>query len=143
MNLIIAGEKRDDLLAEISREASVLQEDSRRPVTVSSEIGASALTGLETENCYHEHFLRLLRYRDAVDTLDFGIPRKPGFIGWWLSRLKQVLWRLLRHQHDRLAFRQNLINGLFTEALENEHRLRMRETSELRQRLEELEKQNK
>ncbi len=57
--------------------------------------------------------------------------------------MKRCLWKLLRYQHDRIVFRQNLINGLFTQALESELLLRRRETAELRARLAALEKQIK
>ncbi len=103
---------------------------------------ASALTLLdaESEADYLARLLNLIRYRDAVDMRDFEIQRKPGFLQGILARARAFLWRALRYQHNRVAFQQNLINGLFTGALEFELLQREAEIGELRERLDELEK---
>jgi len=81
----------------------------------------------------------LLRYRDAFDTYDFDIPRKPGPVGSVMARVKKALWKLLRYQHDRIAFRQNLINSLFTNAVEFEMAERKRTDADLNRRLDKAE----
>lgn len=139
MAISVAGQDRPDVAEQVRQAADCLRRSRRQPSAVSPEIGAPALAGADSDAGHHANFLRLLRYRDAVDTLDFEIPRRPGPLGWFLQRAKRLLWKLLRYQHDRIAFRQNLINGLFTQALENEWRLRCRETDELRARVEKLE----
>ncbi len=143
MNISVAGQDAPQLAEQVRRTAADMQRGARRPSAVSREIGALALAGAADDAAFHENFLRLLRYRDAVDTFDFDIPRRPGPAGWWLRQMKRCLWKLLRYQHDRIVFRQNLINGLFTQALESELLLRRRETAELRARLAALEKQIK
>ncbi len=143
MTISVAGQDDQQLAEQVRRTAADMQRGARRPSAVSREIGALALAGSATDAAYHENFLRLLRYRDAVDTLDFDIPRRPGPAGGCLRQIKRCLWKLLRYQHDRIAFRQNLINGLFTQALENELLLRRREAEELRARVATLEKQIK
>jgi hypothetical protein len=80
-----------------------------------------------------------LRYRDAFDTYDFDIPRRPGIFGAMMTGFKKVLWKLLRYQHDRIAFRQNLINGLFTNAIELEMTERKKTDNELGHRLDKAE----
>ena len=87
--------------------------------------------------------LRLLRYRDNVDTLPFEIPRKRGWVGALTAQLKRALWKVLRYQHDRVTSRQNLINHLYTNALECEHRQRAQEIRELQRRLAALEQKLK
>lgn len=59
----------------------------------------------------------LLRHRNHVDIQIFDIPRRPGWKGAVMVRLKQALWKLLRYQHDRVCFRQNLINSHVTALL--------------------------
>ncbi len=139
MTITIAGHDRPDLADQVRRRADELARGARIPDIVSKEIGAPALAQSDSDAGYQENFIRLLRYRDAVDTLDFEIPRRPGAWGLCIRKLKQVLWKLLRYQHDRITFRQNMINGLFTRALEDELILRRRETAELRARLAALE----
>lgn len=127
--------------AEIRKEAAELKKRKGRaaPPEISSEIGALVLHKAVSDADYLNHFIRLLRYRDAFDTYDFNIPRKPGLFGAMMARVKSILWRLLRYQHDRIAFRQNLINGLFTSAIEFEAAERQRKDNEFSDRLERLE----
>jgi len=142
MKIIIAGQDcTKELGGEIWQRAAALKKLKGRaaPPKVSVEIGALALHKAVSDADYFNHFVRLLRYRDAFDTYDFDIPRKPGVAGAMLARIKKVLWKLLRYQHDRIAFRQNLINGLFTSAVEFEMAERKRTDDELGRRLDKAE----
>ena len=139
MKIIIADNDRTkDLGAEIRRAANTRRR-GRAPQSVSPIIGALCLSKTESEEEYLREFIRLLRYRDAFDTLDFDIPRRPGPRGRVMAAIKKLLWKLLRYQYARIAFKQNLINRMFTNALECEFALRERETGELKRRIEELE----
>lgn len=142
MKILIAGQDcTKELGGEIRQKSAALKKLSGRaaPPNISTEIGALALHKASSDADYLNHFVRLLRYRDAFDTYDFDIPRKPGPFGAIMARIKRVLWKLLRYQHDRIAFRQNLINGLFTGAVEFEMMERRRKDNELSVRLEKLE----
>ena len=142
MKIIIAGQDcTKDLGGEIWRRAAELKKLTGRaaPPKVSAEIGALALYKAVSDADYLNHFLRLLRYRDAFDTYDFDIPRKPGPAGSVMARVKKALWKLLRYQHDRIAFRQNLINSLFTNAVEFEMAERKRTDADLNRRLDKAE----
>ena len=142
MKIIIAGHDcTKELGGEIWKRAADLKKITGRaaPPKVSAEIGALALHKAVSDADYLNHFVRLLRYRDAFDTYDFDIPRKPGVVGSVMARIKKVLWKLLRYQHDRIAFRQNLINGLFTSAVEFEMAERKRTDDELNRRLDKAE----
>lgn len=143
MKIIVANRDRTaDLGAEIRTAAANRQQnpDCRViPATIVPEISALALQAAKSESAYLSEFIRLLRYRDNVDTLRFMIPRKPGFQGAMMTKLKEFLWKLLRYQHDRITFRQNMINSLHTTALECELAAREKDVSELRKRLAELE----
>jgi hypothetical protein len=142
MKIIIAGQDcTKELGGEIRQRSAELKKLTGRaaPPKVSREIGARALHKAVSDADYLNHFVRLLRYRDAFDTYDFDIPRQPGVVGAMLARVKKVLWKLLRYQHDRIAFRQNLINGLFTNAIEFEMAERKRTDDELNRRLDKAE----
>lgn len=142
MKILIAG--RDctkELGGEIRQKAAGLKKLTGRaaPPEVSTEIGALALHKAASDADYLNHFVRLLRYRDAFDTYDFDIPRKPGLFGAIMAGIKNVFWKLLRYQFDRVAFRQNLINGFFTSAIEFEMAERKKMDNELGKRLDKAE----
>jgi len=144
MKLIVAGQDRtQDLGQVLRRQAEIITraEAGRKPAGITPEISALALAQAKSDAGYLDQLVRLLRYRDAVDTLDFDIPRKPGVAGLFMARIKAFLWKLLRYQHDRIVFRQNMINGLHTSALEYEIALRQQAVADLDQRLKRLESQ--
>ena len=142
MKILIAGQDCTKTLGEdIRQRADQLKKlkDRAAPPKVSAEIGALALGRAFSDADYLNHFVRLLRYRDAFDTYDFDVPRKPGIAGALMAKVKKALWKLLRYQHDRIAFRQNLINGLFTSAVEFEMAERKRTDDEINRRLDKAE----
>jgi len=142
MKITVAGQDCTEKLGgEIRQKAAALKKLTGRaaPPEVSAEIGALVLHKASSDADYLDHFVRLLRYRDAFDTYDFDIPRRPGPFGTVLAGIKRILWKLLRYQHDRIAFRQNMINGLFTNAIEFEMAERKKADAELGQRLDKAE----
>ena len=144
MKLSVAGQDRThDLGRELRRQAEVMARGatSRKLAPFPPEISARALARAQSEAEYLDQLIGLIRCRNAVDTLDFSIPRKPGVAGLFMARLKALLWKLLRYQHDQIAFRQNLINTQLTSALEFEFTQRQKETADLKRRVAELEKQ--
>lgn len=116
---------------------SALAREKRGPVPnkISPDLSAMMLRNAQDDVEYRREFLRLLRYRDNVDTLDFSIPRKPGLLGALSARFKSLLWRMLRYQHDRISFRQNLINNCYTGLFEMEIQQRDKEIAGLRSRI--------
>lgn len=143
MKIMIAGQDRTrDVGESLRRQAGAMQgaPACRKPACFPEEISALALARAKSDAEYMEELIRLILYRDAVDTFDFTIPRKPGLAGRLKTGLKAFLWKLLRYQHDRIAFRQNLINGLYSSALEFEVALRRKEAADLKRRVSELEK---
>ena len=143
MKLSIAGQDRTrDLGQALRQQAEAIEcgAASRKLAPLPSEISALALARAKSDAEYMDHLIRLISYRDAVATLDFDIPRKPGLAGLIMTRLKAFLWKLLRYQHDRIVFRQNLINTQLTSALEFEFTRWQKETADLKRRVAELEK---
>jgi hypothetical protein len=143
MKLIINGHDRTDDLGATLVAAARQRPAGPKPAQLSEAISALHLRSATSEAAYLADLLRLLRYRDNVDTFDFDIPRKRGWRSALMTRFKSVLWTLLRYQHDRITGRQNLINHLYTSALECEQRQRAQEISELRRRLAEVEQKLK
>ncbi len=140
MRLWVNGRDRTaDIGESVSKSAVVREKRGPAPARISSDISAMMLLDARSEEEYRAEFLRLLRYRNGLDTFDFHIPRKPGPAGALAARFKGVLWRLLRYQHDRISFRQNLINCFFTGLFEIEIGQRDREIEDLRRRLGRIE----
>lgn len=142
MKITIAGKDcTQELGPAVQQVAARLKKMEGRsaPPRISPEIGALALHQSQSNSDYLDHFVRLLRYRDAFDTYDFDIPRRPGPAGAIMAVFKKLLWKLTRYQLDRIAFRQNMINGLFTNAIEFELSEMKRINAGLSRRIEQLE----
>jgi len=144
MKLNVAGQDRTQTLGPALRQQAEIMargDDHHQPARIAADISALALARAKSDADYLAHLIRLIRHRDAVDTLAFDIPRKPGLAGRCMQRLKALLWKLLRYQHDRITFRQNLINTQLTSALEFEVAQRQKEMADLKRRVAKLEKQ--
>lgn len=139
MKIIVNSQDRTPELESRIRDAIRSREGGPKPADISPEIGALRLAEAKTEAEYQELLLRLIRYRDNVDTLPFDIPRRPGLLGGLMAGVRRFLWKLLRYQHDRVTSRQNLINSTLSAAIEFEHRLMRSRIEELQKRIGDLE----
>jgi hypothetical protein len=101
----------------------------------------SALSLKESRNAadYLERFCRLMRLRYSLSTESFPIPARPGTAGTLLVKVKGVLWKLLRYQHDRMAFQQNSINELVISSIDFQQANAQRKLDNLEQRIRALE----
>jgi hypothetical protein len=102
------------------------------------EVSALSLRNCKNEAEYFASFVKLLRMRHGASTDDFEIQRAPGFVGGMMKTVRGFLWKLLRYQHDRMIFQQNLINEMIIHAVEFEVAQQSREISKLRTELAEL-----
>ena len=82
-----------------------------------------------------------MRLRYALCTEPFPIPGKPGLTGCLMKRLKALLWKLLRYQHDRMAQQQSAINELVISAQDFQNTAFTQRIEALEQRIQELEKE--
>jgi hypothetical protein len=98
-------------------------------------LNALSLAEAKTETEFLERWADLSRRKSNMD-LRLNTPRPPGFAGRMIWFARGFLWRLLRYQHERVAFRQNLINSQTAATLEFQYD----EIRRLRARLDELEK---
>lgn len=122
MRLTVAN---DDRTADIGRDVSaaakaMVAAKSRDDLPIFFSPGDSVLTLKSSKNEaeYMDRLTTLLLSRTGIGTFDFYVPRKPGFLGSVGAVVKRILWRLLRYQHDRVAFQQNFINIQLTAAIE-------------------------
>lgn len=109
------------------------------PNYVPAELNALDLLNASSQAEYMDILTRLIRYRDNVDTVIFDIPHRGGWRGRCAVWIKKKLWNLLRYQHDQLNFRQNIINSLYTSALEFAWDERRSEIARLEARISALE----
>jgi len=130
----------DELNALFQRELPRM-EASRDCVFLPEHLSARQLSQCANALEYNRTFSHLLFYRNHVDTQAFHISRRPGPAGWILAQARKIMWRVLRYQHDRMFFRQNLINSHVTSLLDSQSNSLAREVSELKARLAVLESQ--
>jgi hypothetical protein len=139
MNLTVAGKDRTgDLGRQMAEEAARLR-TSGSIGALSPEHSALVLKSAADRADYLRRFIELLRLRHGLRTADYHIPRGPGLRGKVALVLKTVLWKLLRYQHDRMAFQQNAVNELAIDALEFQQGQFAGELADLRRRLAALE----
>ena len=114
--------------------------DLPRPEEFPPATPSLALRLARSESEYQDILIRLIRSHDQLDTGDFPIPRRRGRRGRYGAWLKKKLWKLLRYQHDRIAYRQNLVNSMLSGALEYERDRHRAEIARLEARIRELER---
>ena len=137
MYLNIAGKDRSiDIGASLTRQAARHQ-GALSPWSPRD----SALSLKESRNDadYLERFCKLMRLRYALSTETFPIPARPGTAGTLLRKLKGMLWKLLRYQHDRMAFQQNSINEMVVSSIDFEQAASQRKLNSLEHRIRTLE----
>ncbi len=139
MKILINNEDRTGELEPRIRDALQTRNTHKGPDEIAPEIAALSLREAGSEADYQERLIRLIRYRNNVDTLPFDIPNRGGLRGRCMVLVKRVLWKLLRYQHNHIIFRQNLINALYSSTLEFEREQRLAEITRLEARIKELE----
>jgi len=139
MKLRVADRDRSSDLGGEVREAARRHRDAGGPRFRAPEHSALALKQARTEAEYHDRFLELLKIRPDLDTSPFDAPGRPGFAGRLASGVRRLLWRVLRYQHDRMAFQQSGMTRLLIHTLECEKADREKEIARLEKRIEELE----
>lgn len=141
MKLTVNNEDRSDEFTARIDEAIRQRGDHAAPMEMPADINALALRETRTETEYQSILIRMIRCRDNVDSMPFTIPHRGGWRGRCAAWVKGKLWHLLRYQHDRITFRQNLINSLYAGAMEFERSLHGKEIAALKARLQALEEQ--
>lgn len=137
MYLSIGGKDRSaDVGAELTARAA---RRPQSPARWSSADSALSLKRALNREDFIARYVGLLKLRYALSTEPFPAPARPGFAGALMRRIKGVLWKLLRYQHDHMAAQQNSLNELVINALEFQRHSFQARIEGLEQRLRELE----
>lgn len=137
MHLIIAGKDRSsDIGEDLTRRAARHQGALSR---WSPQDSALSLKESRDAGDYLGRYCKLLRLRFALSTEPFAIPGKPGAAGTLLRKVKAFLWKLLRYQHDRMAYQQNAINELVISSVDFQRAASRDTQASLEQRIRSLE----
>ncbi len=132
-----------DLSAELGpvlrERARALREHEHAPRELDEVCAARSLCRAESDAEFLDRFVALLWHKTGVSTQAYYIPRRPGPLGTLMAAGRRLLWKLLRYQHDRIAWQQNMINTQLTMALELVHTSTAQELAQLRRRVAELE----
>jgi hypothetical protein len=138
----VAGRDAAEELNALFQRELPRMEASHDCVFLPDHLSARQLSHCSNALEYNQTFSHLLFYRNHVDTQAFHISRRPGPAGWVLAQARKFMWRVLRYQHDRMFFRQNLINSHVTSLLDSQSNSLSREVDELKARLAVLENRN-
>jgi len=141
MRVLIANQDRTETIGAQIRESARRRAASGRPPFLSPEHSALTLKAAHDQADYLRIYSRLIGMRHGIRTGSFAIPRKAGLVGTIATRIKEFLWKLLRYQHDRIVWQQNLINELVIAGLEFEREEYRREIARLAERVARLESQ--
>lgn len=99
-------------------------------------LSALTLRDAKNEQEFLARWSELIRRRSHLDTMQTDFGRKPGALGALALRVREVLWKIFRYQHNQLARQQSTINAQLVAALEFQND----EITKLRARIAELEK---
>ena len=138
MRIWVSGVDRSaDLGPAIAGEAEPLSRAKDAPVDQAESVLRLREAGSEAE--YLDKLEQVLWGRTGVSTCDFYVPHRRGMAGRCAAAVKRLAWKLLRYQHDRIAFQQNTVNTQLTVALELQRGEYRKRIAELEARIESLE----
>jgi hypothetical protein len=99
----------------------------------------SSLLQARNEEEFLTHLLAKLRTESGLHASALTPPTRPGPLGHLQGAIRRFLWKLLRYQHDHMAFQQSAINSQTAAALEFLRAEYQRDLDRLSQRLAALE----
>ena len=139
MKIVIANRDRTAELEPALRAEADRRLADPGHVQLPPELHALSLREARDEADFLERWSAQVRRKSHVDTLKFDIPRRPGALGSLFQRVRVVLWKALRYQHNRVVSLQNLVNSHLVATLE----FQADEIRRLRARLDELERKGR
>ncbi len=132
--IVIGGCDRTAELLEPMAGAVRAMEERKDSVFLPEHVSALRLACVRSGTELALEYARLIRYSQHVDPGAFCLPPPRGAKGRVMHALRMVLWKVLRYQHERMFFRQNLVNSHLTGLLE----LQARELRLLRSEVDQL-----
>lgn len=140
--LIVNGEDRSGgMCAELRDKADAMRDDALE-LRIKREMDVLKLGSSVTGSEYLAQHTTLLRARNCVDTNAFSVNAGRGPAGRLMFVFRKFLWKLLRYQHDWMAFTQNQINVQTAYQLEFEIEERENQIARLEERIAKLEERN-
>jgi len=151
VRLLINGRDRSEDVGKQLIETARQRPDCGLSKQIAEEMDVLALKSTGKMTAYLDRHVELLRSRNCVDTTHFVFPvsrpewfgasdaARPGVVGHVMYLLKRFLWKVLRYQHDWMAFHQNSINVQLAYELEFEKEAREKDVKALEERLNRLE----
>lgn len=139
MRLLINGRDRSEDVGEQLIETARQRPDCGLSRQIAEETDVLTLKSTGRITAYLDRHIELLRSRNCVDTAHFDFPARPGLMGCLMYLIRRFLWKVLRYQHDRMAFHQNSINVQLAYELEFEKEARKKDVKALEERLNRLE----
>jgi len=137
MKIVVGGEDRSDVVGGmVAKGVDQLRRHPDAPEVSPSTHSALALRTATTTSAYLHCLIELIRKRAELRTIPARIPHGQGLVTTIKARIRWLMWRVLRYQHDRMAFQQNVINTQMTSALEFVVEEQSREIAELHARLD-------
>jgi hypothetical protein len=88
------------------------------PVAAAVRPLALELAEARSEEEYLSLLIGQLRTQGAIRVERFETPRQAGLMGRLMTPVRRLLWKLLRHQHEAMAFQQNAVNAQVAAGLE-------------------------
>jgi len=142
MNVHVAGQDRSgDLGADITREAEALAARDDAPEFLKYPHSAVFLNSSRDDAQFIDRLTSLLLAKTGTSARSFWIPRRPGLLGGLMAGLKRALWKVLRYQHERMSFQQNVVNLQISATLEFLREEYLRRIEELEDELRALRQQ--
>ncbi|MDA0323270.1 MAG: hypothetical protein O2923_11225 [Verrucomicrobia bacterium] len=137
MKIVVGGEDRSDVVGGmVTKGVERMRRHPDAPEFVHSTYSALALCEATTTSAYLHRLIDLIRKRSELSTIPARVPHGQGLVTTIKAQIRWLMWRVLRYQHDRMAFQQNVINTQMTSALEFLVEEQSREIAELRARLD-------
>ncbi len=133
----VSGEDRTADLGREIADAARARAQEVRPGFLSPQHSALQLKDAADTGEYQRIYNRLIGMRFGIDTAAAEWPSRRGLCGRIARAVQKALWKLLRHQHERMAYQQNLINELLVAGLEFQRDRFQAELDALKKRLEE------
>lgn len=140
MKITVGGENRTDIVGGmVEKGVERIRRHPDAPDFVDEYYSALSLRDAEDTQDYLRRLVDLIRRRSEVSTIPARVPHGQGLVTTIKAGIRWFMWRVLRYQHDRMAFQQNVINTQMTSALEFLMEEQSKELAELRRRLDAIE----
>lgn len=133
------GIDRGQLLARVRERVAKRRGDETAVGFVNARESAVKITPLESGEEILDFYLKTIVDSSRIDINDFEIPGEDTLLGRWETRLKKLIWKLMKFYTFRLFSQQNDFNGRVALILEGMNRKYSRRLEKLAEKVHSLE----